>query len=126
MKGKQLGRIKVRAMRQWVGWPAVYRIEGRGDTTWSRCRFVDVSEGGAGLELFGPLPRVIGDRVDVTLQSDDPSSADVRLVGAVTRIGDLRHPADADTGTMVGIEVVAWTSGARALVSSALTMPRSA
>ncbi len=111
-------------MRHWVGWPAVYRVEGRGHATWSRCRLVDVSESGASVALFGRFPVAVGDRLTITLQRDHTTAIDDQLVGSITRVDDTT--ADQETRTIVGISVLAWPSGTRDLVASSVTLSRSA
>jgi len=84
-----------RTPRQPADWVASYAVDGRPRAGWCDCRVVDLSLGGAGLELFGPVPRSgAGVRVKVAA-----TSLGVPLPGWLRTIGPT-----SGTGTRVGIE----------------------
>jgi hypothetical protein len=66
---------------------------------WSRCRVLDVSIGGAALELLGPAVAV-GDSVVVDLQLVRSS------VARVTLTGEVRHESTVDDHQRIGLEFV--------------------
>ena len=46
-----------RSPRLLAGWRGRYTLDDRPDDGWYECRIIDVSVGGASVELFGPAPR---------------------------------------------------------------------
>lgn len=102
-------RRRRRSRRERAGWPGYYapaasprhhweRVS-HWSLDWSRCRVLDVSIGGAALELFGPAVAV-GDSVVVDVQLVRNSVARVTLTGKV------RHESTVDGNQRVGIEFV--------------------
>ena len=84
-----------RTPRQPADWAARYAVDGRPQHGWYSCQFVDLSLGGAGLELFGPVPRSgTGVRVKVAA-----IPLGVQLPGRLRTIGP-----STGAGTRVGIE----------------------
>jgi hypothetical protein len=85
-----------RADRVPTSWLARYALDG---ADWCPCRVIDLSTGGAALEVLGPAPAV-GDaiRVEIKLAS--------QAVGVTLRCV-ARNVAPASTGTRVGLE---WTT----------------
>jgi c-di-GMP-binding flagellar brake protein YcgR len=74
---------------------------------WSRCRVLDVSTGGAGLELLGPGAQAgaqvgarVGDRVVVDLQLVRSNMARITLTG------EVRHTTPTSFGVRVGLRFV--------------------
>ncbi len=114
-----------RGRRQEAGWLGRYAIgpPGRHDwdvsptaaLDWARCVVVDVSRGGAGLELHGP-PVGVGDRLVVDLQLLRSNMAGVTLTGVVRHCGDVR---DGDR-PRVGLEFVDVSDLERALLQRLL------
>jgi hypothetical protein len=100
-------RRRRRSRREPAGWPGHYALAAspRHDwervshwsLVWSRCRVLDVSIGGAALELFGPTV-VVGDSVVVDLQLVRNS------VARVTLTAQVRHEASVDGNQRIGIE----------------------
>jgi hypothetical protein len=87
-----------RAPRQPAGWFGKYMLEERADGRWDPCRVIDVSPGGAGLELLG-VPATIGDALVVELQTPT-----VEVVGPALR-AEVRHVSQGyEGGPVVGIE----------------------
>src|SRR4051812_5007965 len=74
-----------RARRERAGWLGRYVAVGAPGRGWSRCRVMDVSIGGAELELLGGDAR-IGERVEVDLQLVRSTTAHVTLTGEVGNV----------------------------------------
>jgi len=96
-------RRRRRARRESAGWLGRYVVETGPDREWSRCRVLDVSTGGVGLELLGVELGAgldLGSRVVV----------DLRLVRStmarVTLTGEVRHVAAVDDGVRIGLRFV--------------------
>lgn len=99
-----------RGRRQEAGWLGRYALDpscrhDRDDTTataldWARCRVLDVSVRGTGLELFGP-PVGVGDRLVVDLRLLRSNMASVTLTGEVRYCNPGPHDA-----RRVGLEFV--------------------
>ena len=51
-----MGHDRRRAPRLTAGWQSRYTLDERPDDGWYNCRVLDISLGGAALELFGPAP----------------------------------------------------------------------
>jgi c-di-GMP-binding flagellar brake protein YcgR len=78
-----------------------YGPDGSSSPAWSRCRVLDVSIGGAGLELVGPGASAgAGDRIVVDLQLVRTNTARVTLTG------EVRHVTPIDDGVRVGLHFV--------------------
>ena len=107
-----------RASREAVEWFARYRFEGAYDEQWHRCRVVDVSDGGAGLDLFGSVPVRSGGRLVVEL--DAPQHAGILVTGEVTFVGKLIHFGPGLDGARVGVEFLDMTPPARQFLESVL------
>jgi c-di-GMP-binding flagellar brake protein YcgR len=98
-----------RTRREPAGWPGHYALAAspRHDwervshwsLEWSRCRVVDVSMGGAALELFGPNVAV-GDSLVVDLQLVRNS------VARVTLSAEVRREANVNDIQRIGIQFV--------------------
>ncbi len=100
-------------------------MEGATVGTWQACRVIDLSIGGAGLELFGAPTTTTGDRL--VLDLDRPGRAvGVQLVGEITDIsdlratGDVRHAHPGDQGLRVGIEFVQVTAAVQDIITTLL------
>ena len=102
-------RRRRRSRRELAGWPGHYapaasprheweRVS-HWSLEWSGCRVLDVSIGGAALELFGPVVTV-GDSVVVDVQLVRNS------VARVTLTGEVRHESTVDGNQRIGIEFV--------------------
>jgi c-di-GMP-binding flagellar brake protein YcgR len=102
-------RRRRRSRREAAGWPGHYaraasprheweRVS-HWSLEWSRCRVLDVSIGGAALELFGPAV-ALGDSVVVDLQLVRSS------VARVTLTGEVRHESTVDDNQRIGLEFV--------------------
>jgi c-di-GMP-binding flagellar brake protein YcgR len=93
------GRRRRRARRERAGWLGRYASVTRPDGDWSCCRVLDVSTGGAGLELLGVTAR-IGEQLVV----------DVKLVrsamACVTLLGEVCHVVPTPGGVRVGVRFV--------------------
>jgi hypothetical protein len=62
----RLGRAAPRRLTNWRG---LYMIVGDPEARWRKCRVVDVSPGGAGLELFDAVPEETqGQRIVLALE----------------------------------------------------------
>ena len=102
-------RRRRRNRRELAGWPGHYALAAspRHDwervshwsLEWSRCRVLDVSLGGAALELFGPAVSV-GESVVVDLQLVRNS------VARVTLSAEVRHASIVDGIARIGIQFV--------------------
>lgn len=107
------GRKRRRARRESAGWLARYvRVEASGTESggdWSRCRVLDVSNGGAGLVLLGP-PAQLGRRVVVDLGLVRSNMARVTLTG------EVRHVAPVVDGVRIGLRFVDVSELERALL----------
>jgi hypothetical protein len=79
------GRPQRRWRRERADWLGRYLPDSPG-RDWSRCRVLDVSTSGAGLELLGPTATV-GDRIVVDLQLLRSTMARVTLTGEVRDVG---------------------------------------
>lgn len=92
-------RKRRRARRESAGWFGRAAPDGPFPSDWSRCRVLDVSVGGAGLELLGHGARV-GDllAVDLPLLRSNLSR--------VTLTGEVRHVAPVPGGVRVGVRFV--------------------
>jgi hypothetical protein len=85
-----------RSIRQPQGWVARYLVDDRED--WYQCRVVDVSLGGAALELFGPAPLQDGGML-VELQPAGEYRIGLQLHGQMRDLTD-----GGDRGIRVGID----------------------
>jgi hypothetical protein len=90
-------RQERRVLRREVDWATRYLLEGSRDQQWRPARVLDISRGGAGVELFGTSPDQTRDH-RVVLEFDLPAAM-LRLYG------DVRHlsPGD-DGGVHVGLQ----------------------
>lgn len=93
------GRKRRRARRESAGWLGRYVPVASPGESWARCRVLDVSTGGAGLELLGRGARV-GDRIVVDLQLVRSNMARITLTG------EVRHAARTAEGVRVGVRFV--------------------
>lgn len=76
--------------RQYANWPGRFAIEGQPDGVWHNCRVIDMSSGGAGLDLFSVAP-------------DDIDGRNIML--AVHLRGQIRHcTTTTDERVRVGIQ----------------------
>ncbi|HXQ44395.1 MAG TPA: hypothetical protein VN816_07130 [Acidimicrobiales bacterium] len=83
-------RLRRLLPRQFTDWHGRYMIEGDPDGIWRRCRVVDVSTLGAGLELFDTTPDEL---------------AEQRIILSVDLRGEVKHAVAATSdGTRVGIK----------------------
>ncbi len=97
------GRRRRRGRRERAGGPGRYLPVESAGRDWSRCRVLDVSTGGAGLELLGPADQAgarVGDRVVVDLQLVRSNMARVTLTG------EVRHATRVPIGVRVGLRFV--------------------
>ena len=92
-------RRRRRTRRESAGWLGRYVPDGASTREWSRCRVLDVSAGGAGLELLGARVDV-GDRVVVDLQLVRTNTARITLTG------EVRHTTPVAAGVRVGVRFV--------------------
>ncbi len=99
-----------RARRETAGWLGRYALDTRGWPDWSRCRVVDVSVAGVGLELLGP-PVAVGERVAVDLQLLRSNMARITLTG------EVRHAAAVEGTLRVGVRFVEVTELEHALLA---------
>ncbi len=106
--GMGLGRFKRRGERHSVDWFGRYRLTSDPGAAWCRCRVVDVSAAGAGLELLGPVPAV-GSRVVVELET---AGGGIQVTGVVRRVEGA--------GGHVGVEFVDLTPLATDVLLSVL------
>jgi PilZ domain len=90
--------------RQFADWRGRYLIEGDQDQRWRECRVVDISSGGAGLELVDTtVGEVEGHRIALGLQL----------------IGTVRHTETMGSGRVrVGTEFVAQSDEERAFMAA--------
>jgi len=96
------GRRRRRARRETAGWLGRYVPLGSSGSTgrdWARCRVLDVSAGGAGLELLGS-GAALGDRIVVDLQLVRSNMARITLTG------EVRHVTVTASGARVGVKFV--------------------
>jgi hypothetical protein len=62
-------RLRREVPRQTINWEGEYRIDGDVEQRWRRCRVVDVSTAGAGLELLDATPEeTCGRHITVAVQ----------------------------------------------------------
>ncbi|HEY3672659.1 MAG TPA: PilZ domain-containing protein [Acidimicrobiia bacterium] len=97
------GRKRRSGRRESAGWLGRYVPVESSGRDWSRCRVLDVSTGGAGLELLGPGDQagaLVGDRVVVDLQLVRSNMARVTLTG------EVRHATRIPVGVRVGLRFV--------------------
>jgi len=101
------GRKRRRGRRESAGWLGRYVPVEDAGRDWSRCRVLDVSTGGAGLELLGPVAQAVhqagarvGDRIVVDLQLVRSNMARVTLTG------EVRHATRIPIGVRVGVKFV--------------------
>ena len=92
------GRRQRRTRRERADWLGRYVPDGPG-RDWSRCRVLDVSTRGAGLELLGPSATV-GERIVVDLQLLRSTMARVVLTG------EVRSVSPTSAGVRVGVAFV--------------------
>jgi hypothetical protein len=111
-----------RVPRQEADWPGRYRFEcergaghgavdgdgeaGDGDgedpAKWGRCRVIDISVIGAGIEIFGAAPSaVVGRKLIVEVETPAGASVSIRMVGEVRN-----SSPGSQGGARVGIEFV--------------------
>ncbi len=98
MTAEEFAPITQRGDRQPVWWLAHYKLDSSTDDHWHSCQIVDVSMGGAGVQLLGPAPPTAG-RLTVNLVVP-------ALGGAVQLAGIVKHSRPATPGVMVGIQFV--------------------
>ena len=90
--------------RQTIHWEGEYRIEGDGDARWRRCRIIDVSPAGAGLELLDATPEETCGR---------------QITVAVQLHGEVRNSREGSEDSLrVGIQFVELTSAERDYLES--------
>src|SRR5689334_7482985 len=99
-----------RARRETAGWLGRYALDVTAWPDCSRCRVVDVSVSGVGLELLGP-PAAVGDRLLVDLQLVRSNMARIMLTG------EVRHAATVEGTVRVGVRFVAVTDLEHALLA---------
>lgn len=99
-----------RARRETAGWLGRYSLDVTAWPDCSRCRVVDVSVSGVGLELLGP-PAAVGDRLLVDLQLVRSNMARIMLTG------EVRHAATVEGTVRVGVRFVAVTDLEHALLA---------
>jgi len=92
-------RMRRRSRRESAGWLGRCGRDGFASREWARCRVLDVSTVGAGLELIG-RDAGVGDRLVVDLQLVRTNTAHVTLVG------EIRHVAPTGDGVRVGVRFV--------------------
>jgi c-di-GMP-binding flagellar brake protein YcgR len=92
-------RKRRRIRREPAGWLGRYGPERSSAREWSRCRVLDVSTGGAALELLGTGVGV-GERVVVDLQLLRTNTARITLTG------EVRHARLLGGGMRVGVRFV--------------------
>jgi hypothetical protein len=97
-------RRRRRARRERAGWLGRYAPVESPGRDWSRCRVLDVSTGGAGLDLLGADARV-GDRFVLDVQLVRSTVACVTLTGEVRDVARLPHGHGTD-GVRVGVRFV--------------------
>jgi c-di-GMP-binding flagellar brake protein YcgR len=109
------GRKRRRGRRESAGWHGRYLPVDSPGRDWSRCRVLDVSTGGAGLELLGPVHQAggqAGDRAGarVGARVGDRVVVDLQLVRSnmarVTLTGEVRHTTRTPVGVRVGLRFV--------------------
>jgi hypothetical protein len=97
--------------RQPVAWAGRYRLADRDVALWHDCLVVDVSLGGAGLELFGPTPSETLVTVELCRIGSQPNGLQLRA--------RVRHAGETPDGTArVGVEFEALSDLERALLDS--------
>jgi hypothetical protein len=92
-----------RVLRREVDWQTRYMFEGAGDQEWRTCRVLDISRGGAGVELFATtVDEARTHRVVLEFE----------LAPAVFRLrGEVRHASLSDAGTVhVGLQFASLTA----------------
>lgn len=91
-------RDQRRSTRVAAGWQGRYTLDSQPSERY-RCRVVDVSLGGAALELFGPAP---GDHAGIRVEfCSDSLPQGLRLPA---RARNMRPSAATSTGLRVGVE----------------------
>jgi c-di-GMP-binding flagellar brake protein YcgR len=101
------GRKRRHGRRERAGWFGRYVPVESPERDWSRCRVLDVSTGGAGLELLGADDQAgdqvgarVGDRIAVDLQLIRSNLARVTLTA------EVRHATRIPVGVRVGVHFV--------------------
>lgn len=103
-----------RVPRQAAGWPGRYKFESASDQPWGRCRVLDISVIGAGVEIFGEAPtEIVGTRLVVEVQTPAGASVSIRLVGETRNAG--RGP---EGGIRVGLEFVDLSATERSILDA--------
>jgi c-di-GMP-binding flagellar brake protein YcgR len=96
-------RRRRRTRRESAGWLGRYLFETGGEHEWARCRVLDVSAGGVGLELPGV-------EVGAGIELGGRVVVDLRLVRStmarLTLTGEVRHVAAVDDGVRIGLRFV--------------------
>ena len=104
-----------RSPRLLAGWHGRYTLDDRADGGWYECRIIDVSLGGASVELFGPAPREGAglhlELAEVVLRETSAFPARARHLGR-----------SVNTGVRVGIEWHKLTRHQAALLNSFLKL----
>jgi hypothetical protein len=102
-----------RVLRREVDWVTRYMFEGSREQEWRECRVLDVSRGGAGVELSGTTAEEARVR-RVVLEFELPP--------AVLRLrGEVRHASPcSDDGVFVGLQFASLTALERHMLDSLL------
>ena len=102
-----------RVLRREVDWTTRYMFEGAGDHDWRACRVLDISRGGAGVELF-----------DTTVDEARKHRVvlEFELAPAVFRLrGEVRHASLSDEGAVhAGLQFATLTALERYMFDSLL------
>jgi PilZ domain len=102
-----------RVLRREVDWVTRYMLEGNRDQAWRECRVLDVSRGGAGVELS-----------DTTLDEARAHRVvlEFEIPPAVLRLrGEVRHAGPGSDGSVhVGLEFASLTALERDMLDSLL------
>jgi PilZ domain len=102
-----------RVLRREVDWVTRYMLEGNRDQVWRECRVLDVSRGGAGVELSGTtVEEARAHRV--VLEFEVPLAV-LRLRGEVRHVGP-----GSDGGVHVGLQFASLTALERDMFDSLL------
>jgi hypothetical protein len=92
---------RMQALRRTIGWFGRCRLDDE-PSDWARCRAVDISVDGVGLEIFGHVPRdPIGRPITVEIELPASDAITVVLTGVVKYTGP-----GADGSVWCGIEFV--------------------